>query len=197
NWSSISTSMAKPMRPNARHRRSARPRTCSPRPLNRPQRKPQRKNKRTARVRDKPVVLGHVSGLFGVRGWIKVYSHTRPPANLLAYERWFVGASDSGRPLHWRPFRVVAAKPHGKTLIAQLADAEDTVVADRATAAALLDCDIAVARADMPALAAGEYYWHDLIGLEVINRDGEALGRVSTMMETGANDVLVVDGDRR
>src|SRR5699024_4996969 len=146
NWSSISTSMAKPMRPNARHRRSARPRTCSPRPLNRPQRTPQRKNKRTARVRDKPVVLGHVSGLFGVRGWIKVYSHTRPPANLLAYERWFLGAQNPGGQPSWRPFRVVAAKPHGKTLIAQLADAGGTVIVDRDAAAALMDCDIAVAR---------------------------------------------------
>jgi len=146
-------------------------------------------------VRDKQVVLGHVSGLFGVRGWIKVHSHTRPPANLLTYERWFLGAPNQGCQSAWRPFRVIAAKPHGKTLIAQLANAEDTVIADRDAAMALMDCDIVVERSDMPALATGQFYWHDLIGLEVVNRNGATLGRVSTLMETGANDVLVVEGD--
>lgn len=145
-------------------------------------------------MRVKPVVLGHVNGLFGVRGWVKIYSHTRPPANLLNYERWLVSAENRGCQPIWRPFRVVAAKPHGKTLIAQLAPAEGDTIGDRDGAAALVDCAIAVDRADMPVLAAGEYYWHDLIGLDVVNRDGARLGRVSSMMETGANDVLVVDG---
>lgn len=146
-------------------------------------------------MRDAHVTLGRINGLFGVRGWVKVYSHTRPPENLLAYQRWFLACADGGRQSQWRPFSVVSAKPHGKTLIAQLADAQGEVIADRDEALALLEADIAVARADMPQLPAGEYYWHDLVGLEVVNREAVKLGVVSGIMETGANDVLVVDGD--
>lgn len=145
---------------------------------------------------DKRVVLGRISGLFGVRGWVKVYSHTRPMENLIEYERWFLNRCAEGCHDSWRPFRVVAAKPYGKTLIAQLADPDDQVIDDRDVAAGLLDADVAVSRSAMPVLPAGEYYWHDLVGLEVTNRAAQSLGRVTDMMATGANDVLVVKGDR-
>lgn len=148
-------------------------------------------------MQDKPVVLGRINGLFGTAGWVKVWSHTRPVDNLLRYERWFLGNGDEGRQEAWRLFRVVDAKPHGKTLIAQLADDSGGVVSDRNGAATLLDLDIAVARRDLPELAPGQYYWHDLIGLEVVNTDCVSFGHVSSMMETGGNDVLVVDGDRQ
>ncbi len=69
-------------------------------------------------------------------------------------------------------------------------------VTDRDAAAALAGCDVGVARDALPALDDGEYYWSDLIGLEVRSVDGVALGTVARMMETGANDVLVVDGER-
>lgn len=144
---------------------------------------------------EKRVVLGRVSGLFGVCGWLKVFSHTRPLGNLTQYDRWFLQISEQGCHDEWRPFRVVAAKTHGKTLIAQLADAEDRIIDDRDAAAALLNADIAVARADMPLLPDGEFYWHDLVGLKVVNREQEMLGRVTGMLETGANDVLVVNGE--
>lgn len=144
---------------------------------------------------DKRVVLGRVSGLFGVRGWVKVFSHTRPVSNLTTYDRWFLNVDEQGRHDAWRPFRVVVAKPHGKTLIAQLADGADRVVDDRDVAATLIGADIAVARADMPVLADGEFYWRDLLGLDVVNRAQERLGRVSSMMETGANDVLVIQSE--
>lgn len=150
-----------------------------------------------AAMSDKRVVLGHISGLFGVGGWVKVYSHTRPIDNLLDYDRWFVERFSQGGAAQWRAFRVLQAKPHGKTLVAQLADAEHGPVTGRDAAAALVDARVAVARADMPALAPGEYYWQDLIGLEVVNRDAVALGRVTGMMETGANDVLVIEGERQ
>lgn len=145
----------------------------------------------------KRVVLGRVNGLFGVRGWIKVYSHTRPIDNLIDYPRWFLGTFGEERRVDWRSFSVVAARPHGKTLVAQLADDGGRVIDDRDEALGLVESDIAVARADMPELPAGEYYWHDLVGLEVINRDAVVLGRVHAMMETGANDVLVVEGERQ
>jgi 16S rRNA processing protein RimM len=140
---------------------------------------------------DRPVVLGHVSGLFGVKGWIKVYSYTRPAANLIGYEDWLIGRQDA-----WRPFRVIDAREQGKTLIAQIAPGAESPLADRDAAAALIDFEIAVERDQLPEPEPGEYYWFDLVGLDVVNRDGTELGRVKAMMETGANDVLVLQGDR-
>lgn len=138
-----------------------------------------------------PVVLGLISGLFGVKGWVKVYSYTRPPENILKFPQWLIGRQDD-----WRPFRVLEARQQGKTLLARLADGDAQTLADRDAASELLDCQIAVAREAMPALPEGEYYWFDLIGLQVVNREGVALGEVRRIMETGANDVLVVAGDR-
>ncbi|WP_123589599.1 ribosome maturation factor RimM [Salinisphaera orenii] len=138
-----------------------------------------------------PVVLGRINGLFGVSGWVKVYSYTRPARNLIEHDQWLIG-----RQGDWRPFRVLAARNQAKTLIAQLADPSDRPVADRDGAAALLECDIAVPRAALPEPEPGRYYWFDLMGLDVVTREGTPLGRVASMMETGANDVLVVDGER-
>lgn len=145
-----------------------------------------------------PVVLGRVNGLFGVKGWLKVYSYTRPAENLLEFDEWLIGRQDD-----WRPFRVLSSRTQGKTLVAQLGvppagnpNGPATPLSDRDAAVELLELEIAVARTAMPALADGEYYWFDLIGLDVVNRDGVALGRVKAMMETGANDVLVLSGDR-
>ncbi|MES1927890.1 16S rRNA-processing protein RimM [Salinisphaera dokdonensis CL-ES53] len=132
-----------------------------------------------------------MSGLFGVKGWIKVYSYTRPAANLIEYEDWLIGRQDA-----WRPFRVIDAREQGKTLIAQIAPGDESPLADRDAAAALIDFEIAVERDQLPEPEPGEYYWFDLVGLDVVNRDGTELGRVKAMMETGANDVLVLQGDR-
>lgn len=140
---------------------------------------------------DRHVVLGRVHGLFGVKGWIKVYSYTRPAESILSYKRWWIG-----RPGDRRPFFVTDGRIQGKTLVAQLADDNKSVLPDRDAAIELLDCDIAVARDDMPALPKGEYYWFELIGLSVVTPDGVQLGCIDSMMETGANDVLVVKGEQ-
>ncbi|HET7312824.1 ribosome maturation factor RimM [Salinisphaera sp.] len=137
------------------------------------------------------VVLGRVHGLFGVRGWVKVYSYTRPAEAILGYERWWIGNAGERRD-----YRVLEARVQGKTLVARLADADDEPLPDRDAALELLDLDIAVERGDLPEPEPGEYYWFDLIGLNVVTVDGHDLGRVTAMMETGANDVLVVRGDR-
>lgn len=137
------------------------------------------------------VVLGQVHGLFGVRGWIKVYSHTRPIEAILDYGRWWIGSAGQRQP-----YQVLEGRLQGKTLVARLADAEGEPLPDRNAAVELLELDIAVAREDMPDPEPGEYYWFDLIGLRVLTVDAVDLGQVSAMMETGANDVLVVKGDR-
>ena len=131
------------------------------------------------------IVLGRIAGVFGVKGWVKVFSHTEPREGILEYQNWLLKRGDS-----WQAVTVEDGKPHGKSVIAKLASVED-----RDAAAELLDVEIAVPREDMPQTKDGEYYWTDLEGLQVVHRDGRSLGNVAYLMATGANDVLVVDGD--
>lgn len=140
---------------------------------------------------DRHVVLGRVNGLFGVKGWVKVYSYTRPSEAILGYERWWIG-----RPGDRRPFFVLDGRIQGKTLVARLADADNQPLPDRDAAIGLLESEIAVDSEQMPALPDGEYYWFELVGLSVVTLEGVALGQIQAMMETGANDVLVVKGER-
>jgi 16S rRNA processing protein RimM len=132
------------------------------------------------------VVLGRVSGLFGVRGWIKVYSYTDPRKGILDYSPWYIG-----RAGEWEQHGLRAGHPQGKAIVVNLQDFDN-----RDQASQLLGCDIAVRREQLPKLPAGEYYWADLEGLRVENLNGEELGRISHLFETGANDVIVVQGDR-
>ena len=130
--------------------------------------------------------MGRVSGAWGVRGWLRVRSDCEPAEQLLDYSTWRLKTAEG-----WRSHALEAGRTHGTGLVVKLA-----AIDDRERARALAGADIAVERSALPALAEGEYYWADLIGLAVVTRDGRALGRVSGLMATGANDVLVVDGDR-
>jgi 16S rRNA processing protein RimM len=134
----------------------------------------------------KRVILGKVGAVFGVRGWVKLWSYTDPPANLLEYNELELGQSGS-----WAPARLVEARPHGEALVGRFEGVED-----RDGAAALVGAELAVAREALLPPGEGEYYWTDLVGLEVVNRAGVHLGRVREMMATGANDVMVVEGER-
>ena len=132
------------------------------------------------------VTVGRVSGAFGVRGWLKVRSDCEPVEQLLRYSPWQMNTATG-----WHSHVLVDGKAHGAGLVAKLADIDD-----RDQARELAGADIAVDRSQLPVLAEDEYYWHDLIGLGVVTRDGNALGRVSGLMQTGTNDVLVVSGER-
>ncbi|MGQ0657660.1 MAG: ribosome maturation factor RimM [Chromatiales bacterium] len=132
------------------------------------------------------VILGKVSGMFGVRGWVRVYSYTRPPFNILNYTPWYLCVAGD-----WRELAPVEGRMHGKGVIARLADIEG-----REAARALLGAAIAIRRRQLHALGGGEHYHIDLIGLRVFNREGIELGRVQRLMETGADDVLVVKGEQ-
>jgi 16S rRNA processing protein RimM len=115
-----------------------------------------------------------------------VFSYTQPREAILEYDRWYLK-----RQGEWQATAIAEGKRHGKTVIARF-DGVD----DRDDAAALVNCDIAIDRDDMPAAEDGSYYWADLEGMRVLHRDGTELGRVAYLMETGANDVLVVAGER-
>lgn len=132
------------------------------------------------------VVMGRISGLYGVRGWVKVHSETEPRENIVQYSPWYLRLQDG-----WREVPLAAGRRHGKGVVAQLAGYDN-----RDAAAALVGTEVAVRRDQLPPPAAGEYYWADLIGLRVATVDGTDLGIVDHLMETGANDVLVVRGER-
>ncbi len=134
---------------------------------------------------DRLVALGRISGLHGVQGWVKVHSDTRPRENILEYSPWYLLRGGA-----WEPWEVVRGRPQGKTLVAQLRGCTDREQARR-----LMGATIAVRRSQL-GQSEEEYYWTDLEGLEVVTTGGVALGRVDHLMETGANDVLVVKGGR-
>lgn len=131
-------------------------------------------------------MIGRITGLFGVRGWVKVFSHTEPRENVLGYQPWSLDIA--GAP---QEFCVVEGRPHGKGIVAQLAGIDD-----RDAAAALIGKDIMVERALLGPAGEGEYYYADLEGLEVVTLDGVALGQIASLFETGANTVMVVRGER-
>lgn len=135
---------------------------------------------------ERRIVVGRVSGLFGVRGWVKLYSHTRPAENLLDY-----GDFELNLGGEWTPLGLAEGRVHGSGLIGRFEG-----IGDRDAAAALVGADLAVSRDDLPETAGDEYYWADLVGLEVVTGEGVSLGRVDHLVETGANDVMVVKGDR-
>lgn len=130
----------------------------------------------------KAVVLGRIGGVFGVLGWVKVYSETNPIENIFGYSPWLI-EGQARQVVEWRR--------HGKGMVARLEGFDD-----RDRARALVGKAISIRRDQLPPPSADEYYWTDLEGLEVETRDGVRLGRVSHLMETGANDVLVVRGER-
>lgn len=127
--------------------------------------------------------MGRIVAPYGIKGWIKIQPFTQQQRGLLDYPRWQVGQDGE-----WRLRTVEVAKVHGATVVAKLEG-----VADREQAAALQGMRIAVSRDDFPAPATNEFYWADLVGLKVVNADGVALGSVTRVFETGANDVLVVE----
>ena len=131
------------------------------------------------------VVLGSIGGPHGTRGWVKVHSATEPPENILRYSPWQVG-----RDGRWSRIGVVEGRMQGRVVIARLDGC-----GDRGDASGYRGCEIAVERSQLPEAQEGEYYWADLLGLRVVTTGGVDLGEVARMMETGANDVLVVHGD--
>jgi len=132
------------------------------------------------------VVIGKISGLYGVRGWVKVFSYTDPRENILNYSPWQIRRGDA-----WKQYSVKEGKRHGKGVIVRLEGCDD-----RDAARQLISSTIEIERSQLPAIGSDEYYWQDLVGLTVVNKDGTELGQVERLVETGANDVLVVQGER-
>jgi 16S rRNA processing protein RimM len=135
---------------------------------------------------DAPLVMGRIAAPFGVRGWVRVVTFTEVPENLLAYSPWHLKREGG-----WQAVKLVDGREHGKGLVVQLAGCDD-----RDAAAAFSGTEVGVYRSQLPAPDSDEYYWSDLVGLQVFTTQAKLLGVVDHLIETGANDVLVIRGER-
>lgn len=135
---------------------------------------------------ERRILLGRIIGAFGVRGEVKVQSFTDPAGQLLRYQPWLLKHQGVERELSG-----VRARETAKGVTASFPD-----VQDRDAAEALTGAEIWVPRDRLPPPAPGEFYWVDLEGMDVVTVEGVALGKVSHLFATGANDVMVVVGER-
>lgn len=132
------------------------------------------------------ICVGKISGVFGVKGWVKVFSYTNPRENILNYSPWKLIKGNESRDI-----QPVEGKRHGETVIASF-----DRINSREDAAELCGWDIFIDYAQLPEAEENEFYWADLVGLRVETIGGVHLGVVDHLLETGANDVLVLAGDR-
>jgi len=130
--------------------------------------------------------VGRVSGVYGVKGWVRVFSETDPRAAIAEFPRLWMRYGGE-----WRLVEVESGRAHGAGVVVKFSDVED-----REAAYGLMGAELAIERDWLPPAEEGEYYWADLLGMSVVNRDGTEFGRITGFIETGANDVLVVRGDR-
>ncbi len=140
------------------------------------------------------VEVGRILDAWGIKGWFKVQPYSASPEALFSSKRWHLLAPEQGpRPAFDGPvlLKVRQAREHGDTVVASAHE-----VPDRDAAQALKGARIFIARSSFPTLGEGEYYWVDLIGLEVVNREGLALGTVIDLVSTGPQQVLVI-GDEQ
>ncbi len=132
---------------------------------------------------DDVVTLGKVVGVFGIKGWVKVQSFSSPIENVFSYKAWTLELPDHTR----RHIKLREGRNQGKGLVAALEGVDD-----RESAQLLIGAEIKMDIDKLPRLEDGEFYWFQLEGLNVLTSEGVWLGKVDHLMETGANDVLVV-----
>ncbi|MCH2242317.1 MAG: ribosome maturation factor RimM [Aquabacterium sp.] len=143
---------------------------------------------------DDAVEVGRIVDAWGVKGWIKVQPFSADPQALFSTKRWFIKPPEQPRAPGAAPLpgllKVTQAREHGDGIVAGVQE-----VTDRNGAEALKGARVFVSRASFPTAAADEYYWVDLIGLDVVNREGASLGRVADLLDTGAHAVLRIEAD--
>ncbi len=126
--------------------------------------------------------VGEISGVFGIKGWVKVYSLTDPRENILSYSPWILKKGSEIKEV-----KLINGNRQGKSVVACLEG-----ISDRNIAESYSGWDILIKKSQLPDIEEGEYYWADLVGLQVETEQGVNLGKVDYLIETGANDVLVV-----
>lgn len=131
------------------------------------------------------LVVGKITGCYGIKGWVKIHSYTEPPENFLGFGHWMLQRRGAVEPIEFD-----SGRRQGRGLVAHIAGVDDRTLAE-----AYKGLEVAVAGDSLPQLEEGDYYWRQLQGLQVWCTEGEnrvLLGTVDYLIETGANDVLVV-----
>lgn len=129
-----------------------------------------------------PLILGKIGSAYGIRGWLRVFSSTENAENIFDYQPWFIQ-----RAGQWQTVALESWRHHNQDLIIKLDNVDDRDAANLFT-----NYEIVVDASQLPALADGDYYWKDIIGCQVVTSKGYQLGKVTELMETGSNDVLVI-----
>lgn len=131
------------------------------------------------------IPVGKISGAFGVKGWVKVFSFTDPRNNILSYSPIYIS-----RKGEWVEVKVSGGRTQGKGVVMGLEN-----VTDRDQVLPLIGAELAIKKTQLKPTAKDEFYWSDLVGLSVINLQDEVLGQVDHILETGAHDVLAIKED--
>lgn len=134
-----------------------------------------------------PLIVGKINGAYGIKGWVKIYSYTDPKENILNYSPLYMKLNGQ-----WQKLDIVNGREQGKTVVAQFETCDDRNLAE-----SYHGNEIAIDQSQLPRLDDNDFYWRDLVGLKVVNLTGEELGKNIKMMETGANDVLVVRNSKK
>ena len=133
---------------------------------------------------DDYILLGKISGVHGIKGWVKVFSYTSPRVKITEYSQWYL---KDKKGQSWISQKLIEGKEQGKNIIARLDG-----VNYRDEAEALIGTEIAIHNDQLEVLAENEYFWRDLIGLSVVTVEGEKLGTIDWLFDTGSNDVIIV-----
>lgn len=133
------------------------------------------------------IVVGRFGRVHGIKGLITIHSHTEPRDNILSYSHWHAYINNQ-----WQALKLLHTEVTDKHILVQV-DGYD----GREQVASLTNVNIGVRKEQLPELESGEFYWHQLIGMSVVNQQGESLGKVVEIIPTGSNDVLVVEGEKR
>ena len=151
-----------------------------------------RQDQETDQQISEKVIVGRITGVYGVKGWLKVFSYTDPMEAIVDYDPWFIRPEGRSKltpgQAPWNRVGLETGKRHAKTVVVKFAGCDD-----RDQAMPYIGCEIAIEKTQLETLKnKDEYYWHDLLGLRVINQQNIELGIVKDILETGVNDVLVV-----
>ncbi|MDN4503702.1 ribosome maturation factor RimM [Alteromonadaceae bacterium BrNp21-10] len=131
------------------------------------------------------LIVGQFGAPYGVKGWVKVTTYTDDITGIFDYAPWYV--EQAGEVVE---FQVEQWRTHGKSVVAKMVGVESRDEAD-----SLKNLSISIRSSQLPALADGDFYWRDLIGMKVVTDKGYDLGTVKELFETGANDVLLVQAN--
>ena len=140
----------------------------------------------TPHLDEKKLLVGKINGFFGVQGWVKIFSYTKPRKNILEYYPWYF--VDNGT---YKVIEITTGREQSKTIVAHAKGIDN-----RDQASQLIGKDLYIDKDQLPELSDDEHYWHELNEFRVINKNGIDLGVVNYLVDTGSNNVLVTKGDK-